>query len=263
MFHEPEQVAAEEQAALSSRKVDLHPGICPATTEVQMTLDIQDAVAFDRAVAATAETLKASARDDLDVRRAKAVAARNAPSTFAQAPPTAAPRPTAGAPAGPRAARPSTALWLHLDESSLLDLDTFPAAVHLDGLGTVSSDLLAAWRVGSTVVVRSVLDLHRPDAVDGHDPPEQMADLVRLRDRHCVFPGCRRRSRLCDLDHIDAYTPIDRGGAPGQTNPANLAPLCRRHHRAKTHSHWHYRRLPDGSYRWTSPLGRTYPSPRR
>ncbi len=160
-------------------------------------------------------------------------------------------------------ARPSTALWLHLDESSLLALDTFPAAVHLDGLGTVSSDRLAAWLVGSTVVVRPVLDLHRPDAVDGHDPPEQMADLVRLRDRHCVFPGCRRRSRLCDLDHIDAYTPIDRGGPPGQTSPANLAPLCRRHHRAKTHSHWHYRRLPDGSYRWTSPLGRTYPSPRR
>jgi hypothetical protein len=152
---------------------------------------------------------------------------------------------------------------MHLDESSLLDLDTFPAAIHLDGLGTVSSDLLAAWLAGSTVVVRPVLDLARDDAVDGHDPPAWMADLVRLRDRHCVFPGCRRPSRACDLDHIDAYIPIDRGGPPGQTNPADLAPLCRQHHRAKTHSRWHYRRLPDGSYRWTSPLGRTYPPPAR
>jgi hypothetical protein len=108
------------------------------------------------------------------------------------------------------------------------------------------------------LVVRPVLDLARPDAVDGHDPPEWMADLVRLRDRHCVFPGCRRRSRACDLDHIDPYVPLDEGGPPGQTHPGNLAPLCRRHHRAKTHVAWAYARLPDGSYHWASPLGRRY-----
>jgi hypothetical protein len=85
-----------------------------------------------------------------------------------------------------------------------------------------------------------------------------MADLVRLRDPVCVFPGCRRTSRACDLDHIDLYTPLDHGGPPGQTHPDNLAPLCRHHHRAKTHSRWHYRHLPDGSYRWTSPTGRRY-----
>ena len=33
----------------------------------------------------------------------------------------------------------------------------------------------------------------------------------------------------------------------------NLAPLCRRHHRAKTHGRWRYQRLVDGSYAWTSP----------
>jgi hypothetical protein len=38
----------------------------------------------------------------------------------------------------------------------------------------------------------------------------------------------------------------------------NLAPLCRRHHRAKTHKGWSYRRLPDGSYRWKDPFGHTY-----
>lgn len=175
-------------------------------------------------------------------------------------------RPDVGDPSAheshPGPPRPSAVLWMHMDESSLLDLDTFPAAIHLEGLGPLSSDLLAAWLAGATVVVKPVLDLARDDAVDGHDPPPWMADLVRLRDRHCVFPGCRRPSRACDLDHIDAYIPIDLGGPPRQTNPADLAPLCRRHHRAKTHSRWHYRRLPDGSYRWTSPLGRTYQSPR-
>ncbi len=85
-----------------------------------------------------------------------------------------------------------------------------------------------------------------------------MADLVRLRDRHCVFPGCRRGSRACDLDHIEPYVDPDHGGPPGQTHPENLAPLCRRHHRAKTHTRWRYRRLPDAAYRWSSPTGRSY-----
>ena len=41
----------------------------------------------------------------------------------------------------------------------------------------------------------------------------------------------------------------DRRAKPG---PANLAPLCRTHHRVKTHTAWHYKRLDDGSYVWTS-----------
>ena len=86
-----------------------------------------------------------------------------------------------------------------------------------------------------------------------------------LRDAHCVFPGCRRDSRACDLDHITEYLPMDDGGPPGQTHPGNLAPLCRTHHRVKTHSAWHYKRLDDGSYEWTAPTGHQYtvtPTPR-
>jgi len=131
-------------------------------------------------------------------------------------------------------------------------------AVTSDRLGVLSTDLLKAWLADSSVVVNPVLHLDRSDAVDSHDPPGWAADLVRLRDPVCVFPGCHRRSRACDLDHIDPYVPIASGGPAGQTRPGNLAPLCRRHHRAKTHADWHYRRLPDASYRWTSPTGRTY-----
>jgi hypothetical protein len=60
------------------------------------------------------------------------------------------------------------------------------------------------------------------------------------------------------LDHIEPFVSPDDGGPPGQTNPANLAPLCRRHHRAKTHSRWTYTRDSDGSYHWTSPTGEAY-----
>ena len=54
------------------------------------------------------------------------------------------------------------------------------------------------------------------------------------------------------------YVPPDEGGPPGQTNPQNLAPLCRRHHRAKTFTGWTYHRARDGTHEWTSPHGHTW-----
>ena len=85
-----------------------------------------------------------------------------------------------------------------------------------------------------------------------------MRELVILRDGHCVFPWCAVDARACDQDHIDPYVPMDEGGPPGQTHPANLAPLCRRHHRCKTSGRWRYRRRHDGSYEWHGPHGRSY-----
>lgn len=74
LHHEPDLAVAEEEYALAARKVELRPGSSPATTDVAMTLDTPDALAFDRAVAQTAETLKALGDDDaLEIRRAKAV----------------------------------------------------------------------------------------------------------------------------------------------------------------------------------------------
>ena len=100
--------------------------------------------------------------------------------------------------------------------------------------------------------------MDRCDAVDQHDPPEWMRELVILRDRECAFPWCHRDARDCDLDHIEAFVEMDDGGPPGQTRLDNLAPLCRRHHRAKTHFDWSYVRNRDGSYTWTSPHGRLF-----
>jgi hypothetical protein len=125
----------------------------------------------------------------------------------------------------------------------------------VEGLGPVTHARNEEWQArhtatGGRVRLTPVVDAARTDAVDRHDPPPWMAAQVRLRDPQCVFPGCPTRSRHCDLDHIDPY---DDTGPPGQTHPGNLAPLCRRHHRAKTHGRWRYRRLPDGTYAWTSP----------
>ena len=100
--------------------------------------------------------------------------------------------------------------------------------------------------------------MDRTDCVDQHDPPEWMRELVILRDGECVFPYCHKNARDCDLDHIEAYVEMDDGGPPGQTRPDNLAPLCRRHHRAKTHRGWTYVRNRDGTYTWTSSYGRRF-----
>jgi hypothetical protein len=44
-------------------------------------------------------------------------------------------------------------------------------------------------------------------------------------------------------------------GEGGTTCSCNIARLCRRHHRLKTHTAWHYTVLERGSYLWTSPHG--------
>jgi hypothetical protein len=82
-------------------------------------------------------------------------------------------------------------------------------------------------------------------------PSAQLARRVRARYPVCVFPGCRMPARACDLDHNQA---VAEGGA---THETNLAPLCRRHHIIRHHG-WTLKRLPDGSFRWASPLGHTY-----
>jgi hypothetical protein len=108
-----------------------------------------------------------------------------------------------------------------------------------------------------------VLDLARTNAVDQHDPPSWMRELVILRDRTCVFPYCDKSARDGDIDHIEAYVEMDDGGPPGQTRPDNLAALCRRHHRAKTFRDWSYVRNEDGTYTWTGPGGHRFTVDRR
>ena len=52
-----------------------------------------------------------------------------------------------------------------------------------------------------------------------------------------------------DADHVIPYA------EGGTTISDNIAPLCRRHHRLKTHSAWTYTMLEPGSFLWSSPHG--------
>jgi len=63
-------------------------------------------------------------------------------------------------------------------------------------------------------------------------PPAGLADLVRARDRACVFPTCQTPAERCDIDHLTAWS---QGGT---TSLDNLVTLCEAHHRLKHTPGW-------------------------
>ncbi|WP_260694851.1 HNH endonuclease signature motif containing protein [Streptomyces sp. IB201691-2A2] len=92
-----------------------------------------------------------------------------------------------------------------------------------------------------------------------YKPTAETARHVVARDQYCAFPSCRMPARRCDLDHVRPFDHArpERGGP---TTPENLQPLCRRHHRLKTH-HPGWRVARDahtGAAVWTAPTGHTY-----
>lgn len=88
--------------------------------------------------------------------------------------------------------------------------------------------------------------------------PADLKRWVRAIHPTCVFPGCGRRTRDCDLDHTDAYA------TGGTTSAGNLAPMCRHHHRVKHHTLWKVKQQhePTGPpiVAWTTPMGSVLPS---
>ena len=91
--------------------------------------------------------------------------------------------------------------------------------------------------------------LDPPPPTPGYRRSAEVDRFVRRRDRRCRFPGCRARARRDDLDHTVPWP-------AGPTSPANLAALCRHHHRLRHQAPgWRLRGLADGGLQWTTPTG--------
>jgi hypothetical protein len=260
--YHPELLEQREKTGKKGWHVTLthpRPGEFAGTSYLDVAGDTLDLTAFHDLVCDQAAQLAALGdTDDLEVRKAKALGViASQQATLDLLTLTSQEQP---APATPR--KPKTRLYLHLSLTDLLGLrDDGPAgdvAGSVEKLGPATLTKIREWVGHSQVTIRPVLDLATQTAVDEHDPPEWMRELVILRDGHCIFPWCNTDARACDHDHIDPYVPMDEGGPPGQTAPDNLAPLCRRHHRCKTAGRWRYRRRPDGTYEWHGPHGRSY-----
>ena len=86
----------------------------------------------------------------------------------------------------------------------------------------------------------------------GHDPGVRLRHLAQVLHATCTSPVCRRPASRCDFEH---NTPYDAGG---RSCLCNGGPKCRHDHRLKQHPRWKVDQLPDGTFRWTTPAGRSY-----
>jgi hypothetical protein len=153
--------------------------------------------------------------------------------------------------------RPIT-ISVAIDLPTLLGLAENPG--QLAGYGAIPASVarrLAAdgnWqRFVSDPTTGNLLDFGR----EKYTPPQELVDYLLARDRVCRFPGCRRTGQGSDIDHAQSWE------TGGETNPANLGLLCRRHHRMKTHGGWSLESNLDGSCTWKSPKGKTFFVPSR
>ena len=223
------------------------PARCPSRAPCgsQAEVDLADALDLDTALSAGAARLAdLGSAASLDVRRSEALGemARH------QLPSTSTPDPAE------TADRREVVLHVHLSEDAITTPD--------------ASCTWPGWRTPARFVdADQVRDLVRPprhqrDGEAGGRPdrappcrastrsPTGSPPRPAERDLTCVFPWCTRPAEACDLDHVIPYS---EGGTTGSDN---LAPLCRRHHRLKTHhSGWGYTVLEPGSYLWSSPHG--------
>jgi len=128
----------------------------------------------------------------------------------------------------------------------------------LSGYGPITSG--QAWTLlGDAELRRMVCEPHSGElleaSVSDYQPPGWLAEHIIARDRTCVAPGCRMPA---DRSQIDHRIPYQQGG---QTSTENLNVLCQHHHRGKDGGGMRLVRLADGSYHWTTPLGRTKTRP--
>ncbi|GAA4678293.1 HNH endonuclease signature motif containing protein [Nocardioides nanhaiensis] len=216
------------------------------TVEVSGCLDAADAADLEAAIRNTSRALAAAGcEDSLDVRRAAAVGelARNQLALDLDTGEIVEQAAHGGR---------GVELVVHLSD------EAFTAAGFMVGRlentqTPVSAEVIREW-CGSAarITVRPVIDLNGAVHVEQYEVPKRIKQQrSRWTDPRCVYPHCNRPADRCDCDHIQ---PFERGGA---TCSCNLAPLCRRHHRFKTHGAVTYRRIGPGAYEWEFQTGMT------
>jgi hypothetical protein len=239
---DPERAEELRLERSASRHLDLgldavrHDG----TVQLDGVLDLADALDLERALRHGAAELRAlGCEEPLDVRRSLAAGALARGELTLDL--------------GAETPDQEVALTVHVSATAL---EGGPGELaRVDGVrGFVSAEQVREWcgRPAARVVVRPVIDADQHVHVDAYEVSDRLRELTGHRDHCCVFPWCSRDARHCDRDHV---VPDSDNGA---TCSCNLAPLCRRHHRHKTHGGWTYSVVEPGTYLWTSPRGLRY-----
>jgi len=87
--------------------------------------------------------------------------------------------------------------------------------------------------------------------------PHGLRRALEARDRSCRFPGCASLARL-DSHHVEHWTKDN-----GPTELANLALLCKRHHRMVHEGGYTMAKARDGTWSFTRPTGDPVMLPQR
>ncbi len=247
----PDHAEENAQRAADGRHVTFHHQQVSftGTTYLEAELDLADALDLDAALARGAETLAvAGSTESLDVRRAIA-AGELARRQLALDLTTAAEQTGTTT----KASRPrQVVLYVHLSKAAITGTSDCVDLARVENTRCgVTADQVRTWCANpdTQVTVKPVIDLDEHIHVDAYEVPERLQEQTELRDLACVFPWCTRPARRCDSEHC---LPHDQGGS---TCSCNIAPLCRRHHRLKTHSTWTYTTLEPGAFLWSSPHG--------
>ena len=160
---------------------------------------------------------------------------RSLPTTSSRSLPTADGRSLPGS-SGRSLPEPALAAPVSQPAASLPAAATGVAEVRI-GARSAAVPALTAWALAAGGTWRRlitdpasgvVIDVGRTR----YRPPAGLADLVRARDRACVFPTCQTPAERCDIDHLTAWS---QGGT---TSLDNLATLCEAHHRLKHTPGW-------------------------
>ena len=145
-----------------------------------------------------------------------------------------------------RTVKPHVVVGIDLDD--LVDAATGPGAADL-GFGAVISAARARQLACDGSISRIVMG---PDGVPldlGRDHRVVTPGLrraVERRDRSCVFAGCGAPTHWCDVHHLIHWL------HGGETDLANSALLCERHH-TKVHHGFRVERDPGGRWRTFRP----------
>jgi len=152
---------------------------------------------------------------------------------------------SSGTPLKPRLSITIPALEMLADPSrALADLEgvgPIPAGLALQ----LAKDAPSFQRVLTDPWTGAVIDVERKN----YRPSQGLKDLLRHRDVHCCFPGCRRSADRSEMDHIDDW------GHGGATDRENMHLLCKQHQMFKHALGWKIHARPDGTRSWLTPNG--------
>lgn len=156
----------------------------------------------------------------------------------------------------PTAAAPGSAAFRSPPGCTSSERRWWLSGVHLPGIGYIPPDVMQSLiTTFGTTISTALIDSDRGILLsylhNAYVPPTALKALVRARDGRCRFFGCTMPAVGCDLDHVVPYAAsASHDGRTGSTSGENLAPLCRRHHRAKQHRAWTYLLDPDTGVAW-------------